>query len=158
MAGMYQVVACPRCRRAKVVEPGRKQSTCGLCSRTLALRDLRAFATVGTLEEAQMAAGAVNAKLSGREREFAQALVPAAPRVARHDDRFAAAAANARRFSSEKDRADAVARALGDFGEDDLRRAFAVAGLPIDKVEAHLKRMLVADVVFEPRAGVYRAF
>lgn len=155
---MFQVVACPRCRRAKVVEPGRKQATCGSCNRPLTLADLRAFATTGSIEEAQVAAGLVNAKLAGREREFAAALVPAAPRASRHDDRFAAAAAAARRFSSEVDRTDAVARALGDFTEDDLARAFHVAGLPADKLGAHLKRMLVADVVFEPRAGRYRAF
>lgn len=155
---MYLVVACPRCRRAKIVEQGRQQSTCALCSRTLALADLRPFAAAETLDEAQAAAGLVNARLSGREREFAQALVPLPPRLVRHDDRYAAASAAARRAVSEKDRVDAVARALSDFDEDDLARAFAEAGLAVARAEGHLQRMLATDVVFEPRPGRYKAF
>ena len=154
---MFQVVACSRCRRARIVEQGRKQATCGGCNRTLTLRDLRAFATTPSIAEAQSAVAVVNARLAGRERELAAAFVPEAPRARRHEDRFAEAAAAARRFSAEKDRADAIARALGSFAEDDLVRAFHIAGIPAAKAAAHLARMLATDIVFEPRAGAYRA-
>ena len=154
---MFQVVACSRCRRARIVEQGRKQATCATCNRTLPLRDLRAFATTSSIEEAQSAVAVVNARLAGRERELAAAFVPTAPRPRGHEDRFAEAAAAARRFSAEKDRVDAIARALGAFAEADLARAFHVAGIPADKVGAHLARMVATDVVFEPRAGAYRA-
>ncbi|MEA3199253.1 MAG: hypothetical protein QOE90_681 [Thermoplasmata archaeon] len=155
---LYAVVACSRCRRGFVVEEGRKQATCAHCSRTLDLANVRAFHRGEDLEEARAALGQLNARLSGRAEEYARAFVPPAPRPASHDDAHQAAAAAARRAVSEKDRADAVARALGEFGLDDLARAFALAGLPTQKAEAHLARMLAAQVVFEPRPLRYRAF
>lgn len=157
---MFLVIACPRCRRAKVVEPGKKTTTCGSCDRELVLGDLRVFHQGATLEEAQEASGRLNARLAGREREFAAAFLPSgAPRPARHDDPYDAAAAAARKADSEKDRADAVARSLGaslrEFSEDDLQRAFERAG--IGRAGWHLERMLKTDVVFEPRPGRYQA-
>ena len=159
---MFQVVACPRCRRAKVVESGRKSTACGGCGRALELAHLRAFHSGADLEEARHAAGLLNARLAGREHEYAAALVPVAPRLARHDDAFQAAAASSRRASSEKDRADRVARALsqslGEFAESDLARALHLAGIGGARAEAHLKRMLATTVLYEPRPGRFRAF
>lgn len=152
------MVACPRCRRAKVVEQARRQTTCPSCSRTLRLADLRAFHVAEDLDSARLAAGQVNARLAGRASEFGAALVPSAPRATRHDGPLDRAAAMTRRASSEKDRADLVARALGDFTSDQLAEAFHVAGLPAAKAEAHLARMLATDVVYEPSPGRYRAF
>jgi hypothetical protein len=154
---VYAVIACPRCRRARVVEQRRKQAECPSCGRTLQLANLRSFHAGPSLDEARHAAGVVNARLSGREREFTAALVMPTMRPARHDDEAARAAAMARKASSEKDRADLVARALGAFSEDDLTVAFARAGLPVVKVEAHLRRMLATGVVFEPSSGLYKA-
>lgn len=154
---MFLVYACPRCRRARVVQPGRKSATCASCSRALELRDLAVQAQAATLDEAQAAAGALNAKLAGRADEWERALVPDAPAAVRHDDRADAAAAATRRAASEKDRADLVARALGSFSRADLRAAFERAGLPEAKLEDHLKRMLGTSVVFEPRSGRYQA-
>ncbi|HWH07812.1 MAG TPA: hypothetical protein VNX21_01345 [Candidatus Thermoplasmatota archaeon] len=158
---MFQVVACPRCRRAKVVDAARKTTQCGSCGRPLELAHLRPFAASADPEEARHAAGILNARLAGREGEYAAALV-AAPRASRHDDAFDAAAASSRRASSEKDRADRVARALsqslGEFGEPDLARALHLAGIGGNRAEAHLKRMLETTVLYEPRPGRYRAF
>lgn len=159
---MFQVVACPRCRRAKVVESGRKSSSCGSCGRPLELAHLRAFHSGEDLEEARHAAGILNARLAGRESEYAAALVPPVPRAARHDDAFQAAAASSRKAASEKDRADRVARALsqalGEFGEDDLSRALHLAGIASPRTAGHLKRMLDTTVLYEPRPGRYKAF
>lgn len=153
---MFQLVACSTCRRAQVTERGRKQATCVRCSRTLDLQNLRAFLVTTSLEGAQQAAGMLNARLAGREAEYAQALILPARPAPRHDDRFAAAAAAARTATSEKDRADAIARALREFTESDLALAFKMTGLPAAKLETQLKRMLATDVVFQPRTGTYR--
>jgi hypothetical protein len=153
----YAVVACSRCRRSLLVEEGRKQASCAHCSRTIDLPNARPFHRGEDLEEARNAVGLVNAKLSGREAEFARAFIPAPPREARHDDRFEEAAAAARRAVSERDRADAIARKLGEFSREDLERAFLLARLPAAKVEAHLKRMLATQVAFEPRPLRYKS-
>lgn len=103
--------------------------------------------------------GLVNAKLADREAEFQRGLVPAAPARVMHDDAFMAAAAATRAAKGERDRAERLARALSsrlrDFDEHDFARAASLAGLP--KVEAHLARMVATHVLYEPRAGRYRA-
>lgn len=155
---MFLVIACPRCRLARVAPVGRKQASCGKCGKPLRLADLKA-APAASVEEAQEVAGRLNARLAGREREFAEAFLPRASRDLGHDDAFAAAAAATRRASSERDRADLVARELskrlGAWSEDELARAFDVAGLP--DPDAHLERMIATQRVHEPRAGRFRA-
>lgn len=157
---MYAVIACPRCRRARVVEHGRKTAACASCNRPLVLADLRSYYAGPHFEEAQETAGLLNARLAGKGDDFARAMLPDRAPTPRHDDAWQAAAASARRATGESDRADAVARALGAemraFALDDLRRAFELAGLPAGKAEAHLKRMLETLVVYEPRSGRYR--
>lgn len=158
---MYAVIACPRCRRARVVEQGRRTAACGSCGRDLPIQDLRAHHAGPALEEAQHAAGLLNAKLAGRESEFARAFLPPPPREARHDDPWHLAAAAARSAEAEADRADAVARALtkemGTFTQDDLHRAFRLAGIREARAPHHLGRMVAALVVHEPRPGQFRA-
>lgn len=151
----YVVVACPRCRRARVAEADHKTAACSSCDRPLVLADLRAQHRTSSLEDARHAAGYLNAKLAGRDAEFLAAHLPAPTPAPRHDDRFAAAAAAARKGTGETGRADAVVRALGEFDDDDLARAFETAGLR--DPERHLRRMLETQVVHEPRAGRYRA-
>lgn len=157
---MYAVVACPRCRRARVVEHGRKTAACASCNRPLTLADLRSYYAGPHFEEAQETAGLLNAKLAGKGDDFARAMLPARAPVKRHDDAWQAAAAGARKATGETDRADTVARALGaelrEFAEDDLARAFELAGLPVAKTGAQLKRMLETLVLYEPRPGRYR--
>ncbi|HVM44585.1 MAG TPA: hypothetical protein VM582_01520 [Candidatus Thermoplasmatota archaeon] len=152
---MYLVVACNRCRRARVVEHGRKTASCASCSRTLELRDLRVHLSTLSLDEAREAAGRLNATLAGREEEYLAALVVPTMPPPRHEDRVDAAAAAARKASSAAGRADAVARALGEFTDAELAAAFDRAGLR--EPARQLRRMLETQVVFEPRPGVYRA-
>lgn len=158
-SGMYAVIACPRCRRARVVEPGRKSAGCGTCGRVLELADLRVQHESAHLDEARHAAGMLNARLAGREDEYLRALLPVPAAAPRHDSPESAAAAASRRASSEADRADAVARELarqtGEFEEGELVRAFHLAGLR--DPPRHLKRMLDTMVLYEPRAGRYTA-
>ncbi|HET6405724.1 MAG TPA: hypothetical protein VFH78_13865 [Candidatus Thermoplasmatota archaeon] len=152
---MYVVVACNRCRRGKVVEQGRKTSTCASCDRTLEVRDLRPYYSGSSLDEAREVAGRLNATLAGREREYLAAMVVPAVPAPRHDDRWNGAAAAARKVSGETNRADAVARALGEFDDAELAAAFALAGLR--EPARHLRRMLETQIVYEPRPGRYRA-
>lgn len=148
---MFHVIACPRCRRARVVDVGKKTTSCGSCGRELELAHLRAHHSGPSLDEARHAAGVLNARLAGREHEYLAALVPPAPRRPRHDDAFQAAAASSRRAASEADRADRVARALsqqvGEFGEDDLARALHLSGI------ARCARRRTSSACWRPRCS-----
>ena len=159
---MFQLVACPRCRRARIVEPGRKTASCGSCGRALVLADLRAQWSGESLDEARRMLGLVNARLDHRESEFAAGLVPPAPRARRHDGPHEEAAAAARAGRGEQDRVDRIARALGatlgEFHEGDLQKAMHLAGIPSNKTADHRDRMLTTHVIFEPRPGRYKAF
>lgn len=154
---MFLVVACPRCRHARVVEQGKKTASCGSCPNTLQVEGLRVAFLGGSLAEAQEAAGRLNAKLQGREEEYLAALLLAKPAAARqhHDDRWNAAAAAARNVSGEVARADAIARALREFDDQDLLKAATLAGLR--DPARQLRRMLETQVVYEPKPGLYRA-
>lgn len=159
---MFAVIACPRCRRAKVIDAGKKTTTCPACMRILEVAHLRVHHHAPDAEEARRAAGILNARLAGREAEYAMALVPPAPRAARHESAADGAAAQARRATSEKDRVDRIARhlsqSLGEFGIPDLEEALRLAGIRAAKDGGHLHRMLETTVLYEPRPGRYRAF
>lgn len=153
---MYLVIACPRCRHARVVEQGRKTASCGSCPNTLDMSGLRVAFLGSALSEAQEAAGRLNAKLAGLEEEYlAAVLMPKALPAAHHDDRFNAAAAAARHVSGEVARADALARSLREFDDADLLRAALLAG--VRDPARQLRRMLETQVVYEPKPGLYRA-
>lgn len=152
---MYLVVACPRCRRARVVEHGRKTASCVSCARSLDLGDLRASYLGPDPGEAREVAGLQNARLAGREEEYLAARLVPPGRAPRHDNKWNAAAAAARRATGEAARADALARALGEFEDAELAAAFELAGLR--GPARHLQRMIETRVVHEPRPGVYRA-
>ncbi|MFA5861339.1 MAG: hypothetical protein WDA16_06545 [Candidatus Thermoplasmatota archaeon] len=159
---MFSLIACTSCRRARLVEAGRKTAQCGACGRSIELGEARTYWTGADLEEGRHATGLLNAKLAHREDEFASSLLPQAPPPTRHDDPYASAAAATRHSSSEKDRVDRLTRALGaalpEFCQSDLERAFDLVGLPSKKLDAHVRRMLETSVLYEPRAGRYRAF
>lgn len=137
------------------MEHGRKTVPCVSCTRPLELRDLRASYLGPSLDEAREVAGLQNARLAGRAEEFLASQVVTPSREARHDNKWNAAAAAARRATGETARADAVARALGEFEDAELAVAFELAGLRAPG--RHLQRMIAAQIVHEPRPGVYRA-
>lgn len=135
--------------------------SCGSCSRTLDLRDLRAQWSGESLDEARRVLGALNAKLDGRADEFAATLVPRPSFLRRYDDAHEAAAAAARGGRGEAEKVDRIARALGaelgEFQEVSVRIAMRHAGLSSDKSQQHMLRMLRTDVIHEPRPDWYRA-
>jgi hypothetical protein len=157
---VFSLYACPRCRRARLVEPGRKTASCGSCSQTLQLADLHPQWIGASLDEGRRMLGAVNARLDGREAEFAAGLVPPPPVMRRHDDAHEAAAATARGGKGEAAKVDRIARALGDelveFQEVSLRIAMRLAGLDGARSQAHMLRMVRTDVLYEVRPDWYR--
>jgi hypothetical protein len=146
MAGKLWVVACPRCRKAKVCAAGQKTTTCGHCSRALDLKVLTKHLETEDATQASNAAGMLNAKLSGQLDAFLDAnVVPAAPPA---------------RKGSKAEQAHAVAldlAARGAFSAADLERAFAAAGLAPDDAGPTLQRLVASGALFEPRRGRFAA-
>ena len=155
----YAVVACPKCRKARVVEPGRAQAQCAHCGHVVKLADA-VMTLFGSLEEAQAAVGASNAKAARRTEEFVQAHVPPAPAPERHESAADRAAARARGAGPEARRIEAVARALSEegraFTEEEFLTACEGAGIAPARSAAHLTRLVELRVVTQPRAGAYR--
>jgi hypothetical protein len=65
VSGKYLVVACPRCDRRRVVEAGRKSTTCPGCGRSIDLTHARALVESPSVEDAQTFLGAAAAKAAG---------------------------------------------------------------------------------------------
>ncbi len=81
------------------------------------------------------------------------------PRTPRHDDPLDAAAAQARGLPPSR-RAEAVATALsalkGDLAHAEFTEALLRAGLPAERVEKEVVRLLATDRLMEPSPGRYR--
>jgi hypothetical protein len=138
---MLAVVACPRCRHAKVCDAGQKTTTCGHCSSRLDLAALRKHVLTERADEAQRAAGLLNARLAGRLDAFLDEAVPPAP-PARQGDQAA--------------RVRQLARDLAEQGAFDAERFAAelgAAGLDAARADEHIARMLAQGVLVEPRPG-----
>lgn len=139
------VVACSRCRQAKVCAAGQKTTTCGHCSRTLELAHLKKHLETDDPQAAAHAAGLLNAKLAGRLDAFQEEAVPVAPPAPKGDR-----ATQMRRL--------ALDLALGgSFGEAQYAEALEKAGLAPDLAEEHLARLLTEGVLYQPRPGSYAA-
>lgn len=156
----YGVVACPTCRKAKGFPVGARSTECPVCGRRLSTERL---VTVTAADEAELQriVGETNARLAAASPEELASMEAPVEARAPPSDALAAAVRAARAVSGEVARSDAVARALtatrGEFTEAQLAEAMDVVGLGAAKAAPHLKRMLVAHVVYEPRPGVYRA-
>jgi len=158
----YGVVACPSCRRAKVFELGTRTTACPLCGRRLDTSRL-VTETAGTVEQAQTLVGAVNARLAAATPAELASMTPPDDAPAPASDALVAVVRATRSANGETARADAAARALsaalGTFTAPQWTEAVANAlgEAAATKAETHLRRMLAANVLFEPRPGVYRA-
>lgn len=79
---------------------------------------------------------------------------------ARHDSPGDAAAAQAAGIVNKSARAEAVAlwmtRLVGFVPHDELILALGKAGIPGERAEKEVVRMLATDLMLEPRAGHYR--
>lgn len=139
------VVACSRCRQARVCKAGQKTTTCGHCGRTLQLALLKKHLETSSPDEAQRAAGLLNARLSGKLEAFVEEALPPPP-APRRGDR----AAQMRRLALELTRE-------GPFSEGEFRAALEAAGLDGGRATQHLEALVVQGVLYEPRPGRYAA-
>lgn len=140
MTALLWVVACSRCRQAKVCKAGQKTTTCGHCSRTLELATLNKHLETSDPAAAAHAAGLLNAKLAGRLDAFTAEAVPV-PAAQRKGDQ----AAQVRRAALEL-------ALQGPFDEADFAEALQRAGVQGD-AEEHLERLVASGVLWEPRPG-----
>ncbi len=80
--------------------------------------------------------------------------------LVRHDDPLDAAAAKARAVRNLSERAELLAlwgtRLMDGLDHDILMEGLRRAGLPGDRAQKEIVRMLATDVIFEPRPGQYR--
>lgn len=138
------VVACSRCRQAKVCKAGQKTTTCGHCGRALELALLKKHLETTDDAAAQHAAGRLNALLAGRLDAFDAEAIPAAPVQPKGD----------RGTQVKRVALDLALR--GPFGEGEFAAALAKAGLEVEADE-HLRRLVAAGVLYEPRRGRFAA-
>ncbi|OGS51170.1 MAG: hypothetical protein A3K65_05580 [Euryarchaeota archaeon RBG_16_68_12] len=153
---MYGVVVCPRCRRAKGVDLGRKTTTCP-CGLEIRVVPSRVKVQVGTSRELIEAVQRANAELGGGLGIVERASAPRRRRPSRdvHQRVVALAAKAGDRAHRVRAAATELTRELEVFSYDDLRAV--LLGLGIDDVEEALDELLHANVVYEPREGYYRA-
>lgn len=153
---MYGVVVCPRCKRAKGVDLKQKTTTCA-CGFAIRVVPARVRARASTPRELAPLVGEVNAELAGGAQVVAKAFAPVRPRRARevHARVIAAVPKAGDRASKMRAAAVQLTNELEVFTKDDWIRV--LEGLGIPEPEGALAVLLDANVVFEPRAGFYRA-
>jgi hypothetical protein len=154
----YAVVACSACRKPWVLETRHARVTCPSCSTPVESASRARLWQGDSAAEAQAAAAHHRAALAGGSAAVA-ALQPHRPEP-RHDSPADAAAAQAAGIANKSARAEMVAlwmtRLVGLVPHADLVDAMAKAGLPLDRAEKEVVRLLATDVMVEPRAGAYR--
>ena len=142
--GELWVVACSRCRQAKVCAAGQKTTTCGHCSRSLQLGLLKKHYEGEDAATAAHVAGKLNAKLAGQLDAFLSEAVPQAP---------------PKKLGDKPTQVKRVALDLalgGPFAVPDFEAALKKAGLDGDAGE-QLARLVAAGVLYEPRRGRFAA-
>ncbi len=153
---MYGVVVCPRCKRAKGVDLKQKTTTCP-CGFEIRVVPARIRARASTPRELAPLVGQVNAELAGGAQVVAKAF--ASPKKIRprevHARVIAAIPKEGDRASKVRAAALELTNELEVFTKEDWARV--LEGLGIPEPEGALAVLLDANVVFEPRAGFYRA-
>ena len=153
---MYGVVVCPRCKRAKGVDLRQKTTTCP-CGFEIHVTPARVKARAATPRELAPLVGQVNAKMAGGTRAVQQLLAPTRrPRPREVHARVIAAVPKAGdRMTRARAAAIALTSELEVFARDDWSRV--TEGLRIAEPESALDALIRANVVYEPKAGFYRA-
>ncbi len=153
---MYGVVVCPRCKRAKGVDLKQKTTTCS-CGFEIRVVPARVRARAETPRQLAPLVGQVNAEIAGGAGVVAKAFAP--PRKPRprevHARIIAAVPKEGDRATRVRAAAVELTNELELFTKEDW--AQVLDGLGISEPEGALAVLLDANVVFEPRAGFYRA-
>ena len=153
---MYGVLVCPRCKRAKGVNLDRKTTTCA-CGFTIRVAPARIRARAESAREIVSLVGEVNAEMAGGLEAYRRATVP--PRRKRPRDVHVRVVGLASKSSDRTSRLRAAAteltRELEVFSLDDWNRV--LDGLGIARPEEALGALVRDNIVYEPKAGFYRA-
>jgi len=153
---MYGVVVCPRCRRAKGVDLSRKTTRCA-CGFEIRVVPAKVRARAASARELTPLVAQVNAELAGGLREYQKAAAPQRRRRSRDVHLRVAGVAARAGDRAHRVRAAAVelTRELGVFSIEDWARVLAALGIP--DPESTLDELVRTSVVYEPKAGFYRA-
>lgn len=169
----YGVVVCTRCRHAKGIDRTARTTTCGRCSAKHETAKLRLFYATGDPVVLQDAVGVVEAKVTGGDVALVDVDALRAEIEARNpggaarkgpaddaepEDLVQYAASLVATVVSKPKKADGIVEALDDALPEGVpvelvERAFVAAGLPFERAEKELRRMLVQDELYEPRPG-----
>lgn len=153
---MYGVVVCPRCRKAKGVDLSQKTTQCA-CGFEIRVAPAKVRARAESPRELASLVAQVNAELAGGLKEYRKATAPR-PRRRSRDVHLRVAGLAARAGDrAHRVRAAAVelTRELEVFSIADWTRVLTALGIP--DPEATLDELVRTSVVYEPRAGFYRA-
>ena len=158
----YAVVACSGCGQAWNVEQRHERVSCPRCRKNVELERRARLWQGDSATEARGAAASIRAALAQKiPVEIANQRIREAREsaVARHDSPLDAAAAKGRTVRNLSARADEVAawltRLLGPTEHAQFVEALVKAGIPAERAEKEVVRMLSTDVIYEPRAGSY---
>ena len=153
---MYGVIVCPRCRRAKGVNLKQKTTTCQ-CGFEIYVVPARIRARAETARELAPLVGKVSAEIAGGTEEYQRAKAPVRRRRSRdvHVRVIGVAGKERDRASRVRSAAIELTRELEVFSISDWERVLAGLGIP-HAAEA-LATLVKENVVFEPKAGFYRA-
>lgn len=158
---LYAVIACSACRMPWLIELRHATVSCPTCQTRVDVQRRRRLWEGADQQAARVAVGAHRAAMATGEdpATIAKALEPEQPLV-RHDDPLDAAAAQARQARNLSERADLLAlwgtRLMEGLDHAILMEGLRRAGLPGDRAEKEIVRMLATDVIYEPRPGQYR--
>ncbi len=155
-------MACSGCKEPWSVELRHKRVTCPRCQKSVDLDRRQRFWEGDNATEARAAAGSLRASMiQGIPVDVANRRLRDAEDIpiARHDSPLDAAAAKGRAIRNLSARADEVAnwltRLLGPTKHDDFVAALVKSGIPSERAEKEIIRMLSTDVIYEPRVGSY---
>lgn len=154
----FAVVACSACRQPWAVELRHAEAACPACKAKAPLASRVHLWSGDDARAAQAAVAHHRAALAGGA--VAVASLQARRPDARHDSPGDAAAAQAAGLVNKSARAEAVAlwmtRLVGATPHAELIAAMGKAGIPPERAEREVVRMLATDLLMEPRAGHYR--
>ncbi len=130
-------------------------ATCPRCQKKVDLRKRTRLWEGASAAEAQAAAASL------RDEERAEIMLADHRPVVRHDSPVSAAAAQANAAVNKSEKAELIAtwltRLKGLSTHAEYLAAMQQAGLDEERSEKEIIRMLATDVIYEPKAGSYRA-
>jgi transcription elongation factor Elf1 len=164
----FNVVLCPQCKTAKGVLKGSRTTRCTKCGKRINLKKARVLAEVDYESELAKVVGEINMKINNGEDIYQMDLdlvsknYPQDAQVMEEPkDRYDRIAGKLSEVPGRDNKmveaAKQLQKVMGDFTEDDFFEVLKRIGITeAEKQEGHLKRLIENDVLYQPRAGIYR--